>query len=309
MEEGEARGRDHGKRWRLLVDEALPGAMNMAVDEALLESAIGGGEPALRFYTWRPAALSVGVNQSLGEVDPAACSRLGFEVVRRLTGGRAVLHQHELTYSIAARATDPLVSGGVLESYRKISAALVAGLRLLGARVELTPPDRALHTSLAPARRESELGASADGPGEDSHGAICFDAASDYELTAGGRKLVGSAQARRGGALLQHGSILLDIDWEAWASVFAFRTEAGRLRALRNLPSRMTSLGEELGRHVTEREVREALQAGFSTAFEIDLEPGTATQTELALASRLATEKYAGSEWTGRGQGFVVGVR
>jgi lipoate-protein ligase A len=298
----EAHGQDRSSTWRLLVDEGLSGAMNMALDEALLESAIDGGSPTLRFYTWRPAALSLGVNQPLGEVDPAACDRLGFDIVRRLTGGRAVLHQDELTYSIAARAADPLVSGGVVESYRKISAALVAGLRLLGARVELSPPDRALHASLARARRESDLADGQAPPEGGSHGAICFDASSDYELTSGGRKLVGSAQARRGGALLQHGSILLDVDWEAWISVFAFRTEAGRLRALRNLPSRMTSLREELGRTVSEQEVREALLSGFSSAFAIDLEPGEATHAELARADRLAADKYGSAEWTGRGR-------
>jgi len=288
-------------RWRLLVDEGLPGAMNMELDEALLESAIGGSGPVLRFYTWRPSALSLGVNQPIGEIDPEACARLGFDVVRRLTGGRAVLHQHELTYSIAARSDNRLVSGGVVESYRKISAALVAGLRTLGTHVELAPPDRALHSSLARARRAADFSEGEPATGEGSHGAICFDAASDYELTANGRKLVGSAQARRGGALLQHGSILLDVDWEAWASVFAFRTEGGRLRAMQKLPSRMTSLREELGRPVSEQEVREALQAGFASAFEIDLVPGEATGAELELASRLAREKYGHAEWTGRG--------
>src|SRR5437870_580846 len=100
--------------WRLLVDEALPGAVNMAIDEALLDSVARGGPPAIRFYTWRPATLSLGVNQPVGEVDREACTRLGFDVVRRPTGGRAVLHQHELTYSLAAPENDPLVSGGVI---------------------------------------------------------------------------------------------------------------------------------------------------------------------------------------------------
>src|SRR5947199_849284 len=99
--------------WRALADEGLPGALNMAIDEALLDSVARGGPPAIRFYTWRPATLSLGVNQPVGEVDREACTRLGFDVVRRPTGGRAVLHQHELTYSLAAPENDPLVSGGV----------------------------------------------------------------------------------------------------------------------------------------------------------------------------------------------------
>src|SRR2546423_6510006 len=109
----------------------------MALDEALLESVIGGGAPVVRFYTWQPATLSLGVNQPLGEVDAEECVRRGFGLVRRLTGGRAVLHQHELTYSIVVSEGDPRVSGGVVESYRKISTALVEGLRSLGADVTL----------------------------------------------------------------------------------------------------------------------------------------------------------------------------
>ena len=113
----------------------MPGDYLMALDEVLLESVIAGGAPVVRFYTWKPAALSLGVNQPIGEVDPEECERRGFGLVRRLTGGRAVLHQHELTYSVIARENDPRVSGGVIESYRKISAALVAGLRSLGVEV------------------------------------------------------------------------------------------------------------------------------------------------------------------------------
>src|SRR2546423_32504 len=223
----------------------------MALDEALLESVIGGGAPVVRFYTWQPATLSLGTNQPLGEVDRAECERRGFGLVRRLTGGRAVLHQHELTYSIMVLDNDPRVSGGVMESYRKISQALVEGLRMLGAEAELAPVNRALHRQLAQSMR---LAGNPD-LDEASHGAVCFDAASDYELTLGGRKLVGSAQARRAGALLQHGSILLDVDWEAWASVFAYRTDEGRKRALEKLPMRMTSLKEALGCTVSPEEL------------------------------------------------------
>ena len=268
----------------------------MALDEALLESVIEGGAPVVRLYTWRPATLSLGVNQPLGEVDPSECARRGFGLVRRMTGGRAVLHQHELTYSVIARKNDPRVSGGVVESYRKISTALVAGLRSLGAQVELAPPSRALHRALAEARRIGDLGEL----DEVSHGAVCFDAASDYELTANGRKLVGSAQARRNGAILQHGSILLDVDWDAWASVFAYRTEEGRQRALRKLPTRMTSLREQLGREISPQEAAGALVEGFEATFALTLEPGTETGQEAALVNELVTNKYGAEAWTAR---------
>src|SRR5436305_7545112 len=140
--------------WRLLVQADLPGDFHMALDEVLLESVIAGGPPVVRFYTWRPATLSLGVNQPVGEVDREEIERRGFGLVRRLTGGRAVLHQHELTYSVIARENDPRVSGGVIESYRKISAALVAGLRSLGVEANLAQPDRALYRAMAASRRQ-----------------------------------------------------------------------------------------------------------------------------------------------------------
>lgn len=208
------------------------------------------------------------------------------------------MHQFELTYSVVAPVADPRVSGGVVESYRKISGALLTGLRRLGVSATLAPPNPALHQALVDSRRVSsdEDQSWSDG----SHGAVCFDAASDYELTAGGRKLVGSAQARRGPAVLQHGSLLLDVDWDAWASVFAYRTEAGRERARQNLPARMTSLSEQLGRSVGFDEAAEAIASGFEDAFGIELDAGTITEAELSTAERLAAEKYRAAAWTAR---------
>lgn len=263
----------------------------MALDEALLESVIAGGRPVVRFYTWEPATLSLGVNQSIGEIDHAECARRGFDVVRRLTGGRAVLHQHELTYSVCARENDPRVSGGVIEAYRKISAALVEGLSSLGLLVSLAPYGRA------------ELragGVEEGGEAVAGHSAVCFDAASAYELTSGGKKLVGSAQARRGGALLQHGSILLDIDWEAWGRVFKYASHAGRQRAYAKLPQRMTSLRHELGRQVEPEEVVAALQAACERVLDISLESATLSAEEELAAKELVFGKYGLPDWTFR---------
>ncbi len=272
----------------------MPGDYLMALDEALLESVIKGGTPVIRFYTWRPATLSLGVNQPVGEIDPEECLRRGFGLVRRLTGGRAVLHQHELTYSVIAREGDPRVSGGVIESYRKISAALVDGLRSLGTDVGLAEPNPALYRAIAASRRQPEPEETA----ESSFGAVCFDVASAYEITAGGRKLVGSAQARRGGAILQHGSILLDIDWDAWVSVFSYATEAGKQRANAKLPTRMTSLREELGRLVTPEEVKAALVRSFEQTLKVELTPSTLNEQEKVATEQLAREKYGSDAWT-----------
>ena len=283
--------------WRLLVGFGLPGPLNMALDETLLESVKAGGAPVVRFYTWQPATLSLGTNQAIGEIDRVECEQHGFGLVRRLTGGRAVLHQHELTYSVIARENDPRVSGGVIESYRKISAALVEGLGTLGLSANLAAPNRELLRAVS-ARRNQAL--DEESGAEQGHSAVCFDAASAYELTANGKKLVGSAQARRGGVLLQHGSILLDIDWDAWVSVFAYASEAGKQRAYIKLPDRMTSLRHELGRVVSPEEALDAMLPAFEKLLSISLERAALESHEEAAALRLAAEKYGTEEWTAR---------
>ena len=123
-------------RWRLIVDTAMrTGAENMALDEAIMEAvAAGDSPPTLRFYQWAPPCLSLGKRQPLDGVDLAACRADGVDVVRRATGGWAILHTDELTYSVALRPDDPRVSGAILDTYRTLSQGLIAGLRLLGRR-------------------------------------------------------------------------------------------------------------------------------------------------------------------------------
>jgi lipoate-protein ligase A len=139
-----------------------------------------------------------------------------------------------------------------------------------------------------------------EGESTEGSSAVCFDAASAYELTAGGKKLVGSAQARRGGALLQHGSILLDIDWDAWVSVFAYASEAGKRRAYTKLPERMTSLRQELGRAVSPQEALGALVPAFEGVLSVSLEAAAMDPIEEAAAWKLAVEKYGSDSWTAR---------
>ncbi|HEX2095510.1 MAG TPA: biotin/lipoate A/B protein ligase family protein [Longimicrobiaceae bacterium] len=173
--------------WRLLDTPPARGAWNMAVDAALVESVRAGGAPVLRFYRWDPPCLSLGRNQpAAGRYDLDALRARGIDVVRRPTGGRAVLHHRELTYSVVAAEG---VLGGPRESYALINRALVAGLRRLGVAAGLQPRTgrRAAAPSLAP----------------------CFQEPAEGEVVAAGRKLVGSAQRREGGVVLQHGSLLL----------------------------------------------------------------------------------------------------
>ncbi len=170
----------------------------MALDEELLARAQAGDtRPVLRLYAWNPPAVSIGRFQDIGTaVNARACERLGFDIVRRVTGGRAVLHWKELTYSIAARTDDRLFPSSVLGTYKVIATALVSALRALGLPAEM----------VSRAGRHAKLVQKAP------KAASCFSTPSWYEIVVNGRKIVGSAQRRAGNAFLQHGSILLEYD-------------------------------------------------------------------------------------------------
>ena len=178
------------KKWRLISDPPLPGAVNMQRDLDILEEvASGKAPPTLRLYRWAPPALSLGRFQKAEAVaDLEACRRLGVDLVRRPTGGRAILHDRELTYSFVVPDSRLYIPAGVIPSYRFISRALLGAFEILQIDAALSP--------------ESPRGADL-APGS------CFDTPSAYELRVAGKKVVGSAQLRRKGMLLQHGSILL----------------------------------------------------------------------------------------------------
>lgn len=266
--------------WRLLNTGSADGATNMAIDEAILTAVAGGkSPPTLRFFAWEPPCLSIGYNQAADEVDITRCRQAGVDVVRRPTGGRAILHTDELTYSIVAPQDEPRVAGGVLESYRRLSAGLVRGLRLLGVDV-------------------AQAGA---GYGQDADvSAACFDASSAYEITAGGKKLVGSAQVRRKEAVLQHGTLPLQGDITRICHYLAVSSEERREELCRDLQTRATSLELSLGRVVPFAQVVEALVKGFSEALKLHLEPGELSQHELVLVQHLRQEKYTAEAWNFR---------
>jgi lipoate-protein ligase A len=262
------------KNWRLIWSEACAGARNMATDEAILEEAAAGrSRPTLRLYAWAPPALSLGYAQRSAEVDRAALARLGWDLVRRPTGGRAILHTDELTYSVAAPEAHPLLAGGVLESYRRLSLGLLAALRLLGVAAEAG-------------------GSHARGG---AHGAVCFESPSDYEITAGGRKLIGSAQARRVGGVLQHGTLPLTGDLARIVQALAKPdTPPEHVRA------RAATLREAAGRAIGWEEAAEAVSAGFAAEFGLSFERGGLSPAEAARAETLIREKYASDGWTMR---------
>jgi lipoate-protein ligase A len=217
------------RRWELLLDSmGSSGAVNMAIDAGLLALAERTGRAFLRLYRFDPPCLSFGRNEPVTGYDRAAIARLGVDVVRRPTGGRAVWHEHEVTYAVAV----PIAAfGGLRLAYEAIQGWLAAALRTLGAEATLAPPG-----SLPGARRGA-----------------CFAAPVGGEVLVDGRKLVGSAQAHRGRALLQHGSVLL-----------AGSQELARLVSRdQGAPGGDTTLAAVCGRPVSFAEAAAALVAAW----------------------------------------------
>jgi lipoate-protein ligase A len=265
--------RSHRSPWRLLVDEAADGAWNMAVDEAVLESYLsresGTLPPTLRLYGWDPAALSLGKSQASSDsCQWQVLRRRGIDLVRRPTGGLAVLHDRERTYAVIGGLRREPFSGGVLETYRSISAALEDAMRSLGASA---------HASPAPSGRA----ASASGPS-------CFALTSAHEITVEGRKLIGSAQLRRGDAFLQHGSVLLDSKPDELAEVLGGPVDRDSF----------TDLTTVLGRTVGPQEVDRALAEAFSRRFEVELLAGQLTAVERSRATQIRCWKHLSTAWT-----------
>jgi len=264
----------------------------MAVDEATLRAvATGRVPPTLRFYAWKPACLSLGRGQSLADVDLQAVRTAGFDLVRRPTGGKAILHVDELTYSVVAPEAEPRMGGGIVESYRRLSAGLLRGLELLG--VASLVADRRVAPPFAGEAAAGDASTPAGGTGG-SRGPVCFEVPSDYEITAGGRKLVGSAQMRAQSVVLQHGALPLYGDITRICPLLTSRPDPARVHA------RATTVEEALGRPVTWEEAADALAAGFAETLNIHLEPGALTDEERAWAEELRVEKYATEKWTER---------
>jgi len=263
--------------FRLLVTGPLDGPANMALDEALLLGRLRGqGPPTIRFFAWAPPAISLGYGQPVdGRIDRAAARAMGIGLVRRLTGGSAILHEGpdlEVTYSVVAAGADFPGAEDLLATYRWIGAALEAGLRRLGAPVEMVPVQPSDPAAMP---------------------AFCFARTGSYELEVAGRKLVGSAQRRQGAGFLQHGSVMLAAAPDRLRRVFP--VEGDPLRG-------MTTLEAVLGRRPSFAETIDALGAGFRDAQGIKLRPGGLDREEQELMTSLARDKYATEEWTRSGR-------
>ncbi|WP_346353210.1 lipoate--protein ligase family protein [Azotosporobacter soli] len=269
-------------KWRILYSGIASAAENMAIDEAILQAHRDRlAPPTIRFYGWQPAAVSLGYFQrATSEIDLERCRAEKVDVVRRLTGGRAVLHDQELTYSVIVNEEHPLLPSTITASYLLFSSALVGGLRKLGVNAAMTTPQAAYgkvkktHTSSA-----------------------CFDAPSHYELTAEGRKLAGSAQVRKDGILLQHGSILLSFCPERLAALLRL-SEEQRDGIAELLAARAVALDELLGRTVGWREAAEAVEGGFRRVLPVEVETGSLSEHERKTSRSLVNEKYGCAAWT-----------
>jgi lipoate-protein ligase A len=254
----------------------------MAVDEAiLLAVAEGSAPPTLRFFGWTPPCLSLGYAQPIADVDLDRLRARGWELVRRPTGGRAILHTDELTYSVVAPMTEPRVRGGVVESYRQLSAGLLRGLELLGLTVRADNVTR-------------------DTRHVTPSGPVCFEVPSNYEITAGEKKLLGSAQVRKRGVVLQHGTLPLTGDIARICEGLRFESEEERQRAAARVRQRATTVLEVLGREMSWEAAAAAMARGFAEALNLQMEEGALSVRESESAVKLRGEKYAAASWNER---------
>lgn len=268
--------------WRYILSDPSNGAWNMAFDEAILKLAAEKKvPPTLRLYSWNPACLSLGYAQSFHEVDSEKLNEKGWGLVRRPTGGRAILHTDELTYSVMIPLDSPIVAGGVLESYRRISGALMSALNSLGAQVNADKE----YNNLTHSEKAKP---------------VCFEVPSNYEITANGKKLIGSAQARKLGGVLQHGSLPLFGDITRITDVLLFNNEAERIITKERVLAHATTLAEIVNREISWQEAANAFIRGFESTLNILFYQSDVTQDELSLAQELFETKYNSSKWNQR---------
>jgi len=245
--------------WRLLPLRTDDAFTSMAIDEALLNLNAEGRSPnTIRFWRWQPSTVSIGCFQSVKrEVDLEVAKRYGVDVVRRITGGGAVFHDHggELTYSVVCKQGD--VPNDIIESYRLICGGLVRGFEHLGLRAEFKPVN---------------------------------------DVHANGKKISGSAQTRRWGSVLQHGTVLISPDVRKMFELLRVSREKISDKFIASVYERVTTIEREIGRKPTFEEVREAMLTGFEQALDVELVEGELTGEEVALAVKLQP-KYASQEW------------
>ncbi len=248
------------EKWRLLLTGASTGATNMAIDRAVLVAHSEGlVPPTVRFYEWNPPAISIGYFQGLDEeVDLVNCRRLGVDYVRRITGGGAVFHEHELTYSIVISEMHPGIPKNIMDSYGRICGAIVKGLKNL-------------------------------------------DIDSDYkpinDIITSGKKISGNAQTRKMKTVLQHGTVLMDVDVDKMFSLLKVPNEKIKDKLIADVKDRVTSIKQILNEEISFSKAAEAMKNGFEEEFNVKLELGTLTKKEEDLVKKFEKEYFSNKEW------------
>ncbi|MEJ2446544.1 MAG: lipoate--protein ligase family protein, partial [Anaerolineales bacterium] len=214
--------------------------------------------PTLRLYSWDPACLSLGYSQPAADVDQNRLAERGWDLVRRPTGGRAILHTDELTYSIIGPKTDPRLKGSLMDSYRRISQALFNALQELGLPVKI-------HQGKNPLA---------------NHQPVCFENPSDFEITVEGKKIIGSAQARKKGAILQHGSLPLGGDLTRITQVLRYPSEQDREAAAKTLLEKGQTVAGVLGKDVPWQQAAQIFINSFQEVLNLDLTISKLTSSE-----------------------------
>ncbi|ADU29953.1 lipoate--protein ligase family protein [Evansella cellulosilytica] len=269
--------------WFYLDSENKDPAYNMALDEKLMdwhrEKKL---PPIIRFYGWNPATLSVGYFQKVEkEIDLKAVKEHGLGFVRRPTGGRGVLHEDELTYSVIVSEDHPQMPETVTEAYRVISEGLLEGFRELGLDAEFSIP-----------RTDEEKNAL-----KRPRSAVCFDAPSWYELVVEGRKIAGSAQTRQKNVILQHGSIILTLDEDKLFDIFKYPNERVRERMQKAFKNKAVAINDLTNKKFTIEDMKNAFKVGFEKALNISLNPISLTKEQEREVQDLVSVKYGTDDW------------
>lgn len=268
---------NYPETWQLLVTPPAAGTWNMAVDEFFLEEINKNPHsPILRLFAWDPPCLSLGYAQSHTPFDLEKIKGLGWDLVRRPTGGKAVLHTDEITYSLIAPSDHWIAAGGVLPSYQRIAAALLSVLKILSVQAQAEKTYMGFH--------------------EEKDTPVCFEQSSNYEITCQSRKLIGSAQARRPGAILQHGSLPLFGDLNRIGKTL--RATSGSTSSEVFLKSHAVTLEEITGRMISWEEAKLAFINGFQKSLSIGFNQIELDASALSRIAYWMENKYANPEWT-----------
>lgn len=271
------------KQWYFINSGPCSPSFNMALDEALLDwHSEGSIPPVIRFYEWNPATLSIGYFQQVErDVNMQAVKEQNLGFVRRPTGGRAVLHDQELTYSVIVSEDYPEMPESVTEAYRVISEGILLGFQNLGLDAYFSVPDS--QEKLDDLKKPKS--------------AVCFDAPSWYELVVEGKKVAGSAQTRQKGVILQHGAILLDLNEELLLSVFNFESPEAKEKMRKKLPEKAVAMNQFTTTPFTIPQCVKAFSNGFEEAMQIELIPYELTKEQLQYVEQLQQKKYLTTEW------------